>query len=131
MHVLHCTQAQLQLANAQLFSVGALAWELSRVSSMLLPALLGSTALPLATGRPAFINASGTAPIMPMRVQPGLAGLNMLGEPTLQSHSDRDPCFDLKTADDSKCVVLGATQGAVVCQALGEPCNSSRRAAPQ
>lgn len=76
----HCIQAQLQLANAQLFSVGALAWELSRMSSMLLPALSGSTALPLATGRPAFINTSGTAPIMPMRVQPGLAGLNMLGE---------------------------------------------------
>lgn len=73
-------QAQLQLANAQLFAVGALAWELSRLCSMLLPALSGTAALPLATGRSAFINAAGTAPIMPLRAPIGLAGANAMGE---------------------------------------------------
>lgn len=73
-------QVQLQLANAQLFAVGALAWELSRMCSMLLPALSGTAVLPLATGRSAFINAAGTAPIMPLRAHAGLLGGGIMGE---------------------------------------------------
>ncbi len=62
--------------------MGALAWELSRLASMLAPALSGNgAALPLATGRAAFINAAGTAPVLPLRTHAGqLGGLPLGGE---------------------------------------------------
>lgn len=73
----------MQAAGAHLFNAGALAWELSRLCSMLAPALAGSAQLPLATGRSAFINAAGTAPVMPlpaqMRAQAGLLGNPLMG----------------------------------------------------
>lgn len=99
-------QEQVRAAGAQLFNAGALAWELSRICSMLAPALAGGAQLPLATGRSAFINADGTAPVMPlpaqMRAQAGLSGgrgmggadlLNMRPVPFLQRVVNVGPCM--------------------------------------
>jgi hypothetical protein len=51
---------QVRAVGSELHRAGALQWELARLCSALALALEGNQ-LPLATGRPAFINAAGDA----------------------------------------------------------------------
>lgn len=50
----------MRAVGSQLYRNGALHWELARLCSVLALALEGNP-LPLAVGRPAFINAAGAA----------------------------------------------------------------------
>jgi len=52
--------AQVRAVGSELYRAGALQWELARLCSALALALEGNQ-LPLATGRPAFINAAGAS----------------------------------------------------------------------